>query len=148
MSYYQVANPLQSTINDAEQIIARVDDIAAELETCIAAERKWLGHYRDALENYEHAELEALAEVVTMAAVAKEGPLGGIAASSKAYDIILNNLKNQLRRNQLAELWRTVDNLKRSYEIAQVELAQVETRFKALRTVAEVKTQVLRASTI
>ena len=144
---FTIANPLAGTIRESEEIIARIDDTATELEAAIANERLWHGHYRDALDNYEMAETEELYEVIILA-TGKEGPLGGLATSSKAYEIALNNLKNGLRRGKLSDLWQAVDRLKRSYEMAQVELQQVETRFKALRTIAEIKAQVLRASLI
>lgn len=147
MNGFQVMNPLAKTIDEGEAIISQLTEVSELLESAIADERIWHGHYRDALDNYEVAETEELAEVIVMAQQ-KEGPLGGIAATSKAYDIALSNLKNNLRKGILAHLWQTVERIRKSYEMSQVELQQAETRFNALRKIADVKTQVLRASTI
>lgn len=144
---FTIQNPLNATIEDAESIIAQLRVASDTLEAAIADERQWHTNYRDALDAYESAETEELAEVVVMAQQ-KEGPLGGIAATSKAYDIALTKLKNDLRKGILAHLWGKADRIRRSYEQSQIELQQAESRFKALRVVAEVKTQILRASTL
>lgn len=144
---FTIQNPLNATIEDAESIIAQLRTASDALEAAIADERQWHSNYRDALDSYETAETEELAEVVVMAQQ-KEGPLGGIAATSKAYDIALTKLKNELRKGILAHLWSKAERIRRSYEQSQVELQQAETRFTALRKICDVKTQVLRASTI
>lgn len=142
---FEVMNPLNTTIEEAEMIIAQLQTASDTLERAIADERQWHSNYRDALDAYETAELEELSEVIVMAQQ-KEGPLGGIAATSKAYDIALTKLKNDLRKGILAHLWTKAERVRRSYEQSQVELQQAETRFNALRKVADVKTQILRAS--
>lgn len=144
---FAIQNPLNTTIEEAESIIAQMQTASDTLERAIADERQWYSNYRDALDAYETAELEELSEAVVMAQQ-KEGPLGGIAATSKAYDIVLSDLKNDLRKGVLAHLWTKAERIRRSYEQSQVELQQSETRFNALRKIADVKTQVLRASTI
>jgi len=144
---FTIQNPLNTTIGEAESIIAQMQVASETLEAAIADERQWHSNYRDALDSYETAELEELSEVIVMAQQ-KEGPLGGIAATSKAYDIALTKLKNDLRKGILAHLWSKAERIRRSYEQSQVELQQAETRFNALRKIADVKTQVLRASTI
>lgn len=144
---FQVVNPLTRTIEEGEEIIAQLQAVSALLEEAIQLEREMHSRYRDAMENYEVGETEELAEAVIMAQ-SKEGPLGGIATTSKAYDICLTNLKNELRGGKLAHSWQTVERHRRGYELAQVELEQTQTRFNALRKIADLKTQVLRASTI
>lgn len=144
---FSVMNPLANTITEGEEIISRLFNASDALEAAIADERHWHSNYRDALENYEVAETEKLADVVVMAQM-KEGPLGGIATTSKAYDIALSNLKNDLRKGVLSQTWQAAERVRRNYEQSQVELEQCQTRFAALRKIADVKTQVLRASTI
>lgn len=144
---FQVVNPLAETIREGEDIIAQMQVASVELEEAIQRRAEIFGRYRDALENYEVAETDELAEVVVMAQQ-KEGPLGGIATTSKAYDIALTKLKNDLRKGIFAELWGIADRYRRAHDQAQVELEQAQTRFNALRKIADVKTQVLRASTI
>ena len=144
---FTIQNPLNATIEDAESIIAQLRTASDTLEAAIADERQWHANYREASDTYENAEAEELAEVVVMAQQ-KEGPLGGIAATSKAYDIALTKLKNDLRKGILAHLWGKAERIRRSYEQSQIELEQAQTRFNALRKIADIKTQVLRASTI
>lgn len=144
---FEVMNPLKTTIREGEDIIAQLLVASDTLESAIADERQWQTNYREALDAYESAETEELAEVVVMAQQ-KEGPLGGIAATSKAYDIALTKLKNDLRKGILAHLWSKAERIRRSYEQSQIELEQAQTRFNALRKIADIKTQVLRASTI
>lgn len=144
---FSIANPLADTIREGEDIIAQLRDACDDVQEAIAEERQWYEAYRKLQDQYEAAETEELAEIIVMAQQ-KEGPLGGIAATSKAYDICLTNLKNSLRRGVLAHLWDKAENARRSYEQAQIVLSQAEARFKAMRVIAEIKTQVLRASTI
>lgn len=144
---FQVVNPLSKTIEESETIIQQLQMVSEELENAINEERENHGFYRDALDAYEVAETEELYEVVIMAQ-AKEGPLGGIPVSGEGYKIALTHLKNNLRKGMLEHLWKDVDRYRRGYEIAQIELEQAQTRFKALCKVTELKANVLRASTI
>lgn len=144
---FTIQNPLAETIADAESIIAQLDEAATVLNASIADERTWLSRYRDALDNYEVAETEQLYEVVIMAQQ-KEGPLGGIPVSGKGYDIALTKLKNDLRKGDLRNLWNEAEAYRRNYGLSQADLEKAQTRFNALRKIADVKTQVLRASTI
>jgi hypothetical protein len=144
---FAIMNPLQKTIEESETIILQMQEASDDLQTAIADERGWYEAYRKLLEVYEAAETEELAEVIVMAQQ-KEGPLAGIAVSGKGYEIALNNLKNNLRNGTLAHLWDKAENARRSYQQAQVALQQAETRFNALRKICDLKTQVLRASTI
>lgn len=144
---FSIENPLAKTIEEGENIISQLQAFSEELENSIAQEREVHGRYRDALETYEMAETEELYEVVIMAQQ-KEGPLGGIPVSGKGYDIALTHLKNNLRKGILAHLWSDADRYRRGYEMAQIELEQAQTRFKALCKITELKANVLRASTI
>lgn len=144
---FQVMNPLMNVISEAEQIIAQLDSASEELEACIADERTWFSRLREAQDAYDSLENEIVADVV-IAAQIKEGPLAGIPVSGKGYDLVLTNIKNQARNGDLKEQWKMLNERRHSYEAAQIDLMRAEARFKAMRTIAEVKTQVLRASTI
>jgi hypothetical protein len=144
---FRVMNPLQTTIEEGEEIIARLSDAAARVERAISDEREWYTRCKDAETAYEVAETDALADIIIMAQQ-KEGPLAGVAATSKAYDILLSNLKNQLRSGKLAASWQAVERMRRQYDAAKTELEQAQTIFTSMRKVADIKTQVLRASTI
>lgn len=144
---FQVANPLAETIREGEEIIAYIQAASVELEEAIQREHEVYVYYKDALDSYEVAEYEELSECVMMAQ-SKKGPLGGIPVSGKGYDIALTKLKNDLRSGALAHLWLKAESHRRDHKRAQVELEQAQTRFTALRKVADLKTQVLRASAI
>lgn len=144
---FQVINPLAETIEDAESIILDIQDAAGNLNEAIRFEREAQTRYKDALDNYEMAENDELAESIVLA-TQKEGPLGGIATTSKAYDIALTKLKNDLRRGALLQMWSDLDRYRRALDEAKSNLAQAETRFAALRRICDVKAMVLRASTI
>jgi hypothetical protein len=140
-------NPLLDTIRRAEEIVAQVQQASTELEEAIASERTWQGHYKEALATYEMAEIETLSEAI-IGAKAGDGPLAGIAVSGKGYDLVLTNLKNQLRKGKLAQQWQAAETVRRNYDNAQIDLVQCETRFKATCRVAELMNNILRASTI
>lgn len=144
---FQVMNPLMNVISEAEQIIAQLDSASEELEACIADERTWFSRLREAQDAYDSLENEIVADVV-IAALIKEGPLAGIPVSGKGQDVVLTKVKNDARNGSLKEQWKVLNERRKSYEAAQIDLMRAEARFKAMRTIAEVKTQVLRASTI
>lgn len=144
---FQVINPLAETVRQAEQIIADLDGASDELQTCIADERTWFSRMKEAESTYESLEIEITSEAI-IAAQIKEGPLANIATTSKAYDIALLRVKVDARNGALAQQWRSYNQIKRSYEAAQIDLSRAETRFVALRKIAELKTQILRASAI
>lgn len=144
---YQVLNPLQKTIEEGEDVIRQLINIADELETAIANERTYYKHYQEALATYEMAETDELGAVV-IAAQMKEGPLAGVPVSGKGYDLVLGTLKNSIRRSKHSKLWTTAENCRRNYEDAKTALIQVQERFNALRKVADLKAAILRATTI
>lgn len=144
---FQLLNPLAKTIEESESLIAQMQQACDNLETAIVDERTWQSRYKDAQDSYEMAEYEELAEVIILAQQ-KAGPLGGIPVSGDGYKIVLFNLKSQLKRGKLAQTWQAAERTRRNYEMAQIDLAQAETRFNSLRKVIDIKTQILRASTI
>lgn len=144
---FQVMNPLAETIRDAENIVGQLCSAAEELETFIADERTWFARLREAQDAYESLENEIVSEAV-IAAQLKEGPLAGIAASSKAYDIVLMRVRLEARNGSLAAQWKVVNERRRSYEAAQIDLMRAEARMKAFLRIAELKNGILRASTI
>jgi hypothetical protein len=144
---FAVMNPLAETISEGESLIERIRIASEHLESCIADERAWYANVKEAEATYEIAETEALAEAVILAQ-AKEGPLGGIAATSKAYDILLTKLKNDLRAGKLQRQWQSLERIRRSYELSLVDLRQAETQFASLRKAVELKAAVLRAAAL
>lgn len=144
---FAVMNPLAETISEGESIIERIRIASDHLQTCIADERAWYANVKEAEATYEMAETEALAEIVTLAQL-KEGPLGGVAATSKAYDILLTNCKNQLRTGKLQRQWQSLERIRRSYELSQIDLRQAETQFATFQKAVELKAAILRAAAL
>lgn len=144
---FTTAYPLAKVIEEGEAIVLQTLKAGDDLEYWIAEERTLYGHYKDALDNYEISETDYISEALIQAQL-KEGPLANIATTSKAYDLALQKLKNDIRRDKLPQLWKQVDQLRRNYENAQIGLSQAQTRLSALRHVADLKANILRASTI
>lgn len=144
---FQLMNPLAKTIDEAESLLAQLQQACENLELAIADERTWQSRHKDAQDNYEMAEYEELAEVIILARD-KQGPLGGIAVSGEGYAIVLFNLKSQLKRGKLKTLWGSAESVRKNYEMAKIDLEQAETRFRGLCKAVEIKNNILRASTI
>ena len=143
---FQVINPLSATIQEGETIITQVMTAAERLQFAIRRETETYMALRNEQETYDLAEGESLSEVFALAAL-KEGPLAGIAKTSKEYDIALASLRGKLR-GTLFYLWERLDDARNAHERAKGERAQAETEFAAMRRVAELKTAILRAATI
>lgn len=144
---FEVINPLRTTVDEAEDILAQMQEVSDALCDAIRLERDAYARYKVAQDFYDDEENEALYEVIVLAQ-AKDGPLGGIASTSKSYDIALTKLKKDMRKGNLRELWIDVDRYRGAHEAAKNELTQCEVRFTALRKIVDLKTQVLRAATI
>jgi hypothetical protein len=144
---FTVTNPLAESIREGEDMINLVMSQAARLEDAIRYEGDASRAARLLTDDYDAAETEAMSEVIIMAA-AKEGPLAGIAMSSKAFDIALNNQRAQLRRGKLADLWANVEDARMEHERAKTRLAEADAAFKAARVVCDLKSNILRAACI
>lgn len=144
---YVVANPLAESIAEGDALIERIQIAADDLAAKMAEERGWFAKLREAESTYEMTETEALAEIVILATT-KDGPLGGVAATSKAYDLLLANQRNQLRMGRLQRLWQSLEYVRRNYEQSQIALRQAETQFAALRKAVELKASTLRAAAL
>lgn len=146
MSIY-AANPMTQTIDEAENIIIQLNAEANRLAETIAYEQTVYGLLKSAQEGLEDAESEAITEAV-MLAQNKEGPLAGIATTSKAYDHALKTLVAGHRRDRLAHLHAEVQKLEIEHVNARIDRQQAETHFSALKRVAELKAQILRAGSM
>lgn len=144
---YVVVNPLAETIEEGESILERIQSAADHYATCIATERQWHGSLREAEATYEIAEMEAVAETIAQGQI-KEGPLAGLATSSKAYDAVLNYERIKLRTGKLSRQWQSLERVRHNYETSQVDLRQAETQFTAMRKVCELKAELVRAATL
>lgn len=144
---FTVMNPLLATIEEAKRINAQVEEASDELMACIADERTWFARLKEAQETYDMMENEIVGEAI-IAAQIKEGPLAGLATSSKAYDAVLSRIKTDARNGALSKQWAALGNTRRSYEASQIDLQRAEVRFKALMRMAELMGNILRASSI
>ena len=143
-----IANPLADTIADGKRIIDQLRDASDRLQQAIRDERQTYGSLQEMRDLYDGAEAEYLTEAVVEAASAKTGPLGGIATTSKAYDIALTNVKTKLRAGLLADMWADLDTRRLQYETAQIERQQAEVQFSGLKHVADLMTAILRAAAL
>lgn len=144
---YVVANPLAESIEEGNVLIERIQIASDHLQTCIAEERGWFAKLRESESAYEMAEMETVADLITQGQI-KEGPLAGLATSSKAYDVVLNYERIKLRTGKLQRLWQSLEYVRRSYEQSQIALRQAETNFAALRKAVELKAAALRAASL
>lgn len=141
------ANPMTQTIDEAENIIVQLNSEANRLAETIAYEQTVHGLLKSAQDGLDAAESEAITEAV-MLAQNKEGPLAGIATTSKAYDHALKTLVAKHRQNGLGHMYEEVQRLEIEYANAKIDRQQAETRFSALKRVAELKAQILRAGSM
>lgn len=130
-------NPYIDQIGEAKEMLGRLTDAVQELNDALSYERTVYSRMKDMQEIYECAETEAIVEAVALAAL-KEGPLAGLATTSKAYDLAIANLKNGLKTGSLAHLYEDLRRLKVEYEGASLRKQQAENTFTALRKASEI----------
>lgn len=146
-TYAYATNPMTQTIDEAENIIVQLNSEANRLAETITYEQTVYGLLKTAQEGLESAESEMITEAV-MLAQNKEGPLAGIATTSKAYDHALKTLVAQHRRDGLAHLHAEVQKLEIEHINAKIDRQQAEAHFSAIKRVAELKTAILRAGSM
>lgn len=130
------------TIQEGEDIIRQMQSAAAEL--CAAIESDVM--VRRMLKEAE-ADLSAIeAEIVTEAtiqAIGKEGPLAGIATTSKAYASATEVLLSKSPR--LHHIQASVARVQTDADNASIAVQQAQARFAAIKHAADLKAAILRA---
>ena len=129
------------TIKEGEDIITALHNAAAELCTAIESDvtiRRMLKEAENDLASLE-------AEIVTDAnieAQGKEGPLAGIATTSKAYSYALDNLLSTHRNGSAG---RQVQDLRIQADNASIAAQQAQVKFSAVKHAADLKAAIIRA---
>ncbi len=145
---YVNTNPLTVQISDAEQLLNELRRTADLLSDAIGMQAVKYARLRSIEQAYTDAENEEVASAIVQAIAEKSGPLAGIAATSKAYDIALNALRARLRNDMLADMAADLDDARREYDDAQAEQRQAETEFSAARHAADLRAAMLKAASI
>lgn len=134
------------TIDEGESIINGLQTAAAELCSAIEAETAIRRMLKEAEADLSAAESEVITEA-TIAAQGKDGPLAGIATTSKAYGYALETLVSQHRNNGhgVGAAWRQVQRLRVDADNAAVLREQSSVRFSAYKHAADLKAAIIRA---
>lgn len=140
MSY--TIHPFQTTIDEAEELIQRLNEAAHRLSVAIEEEKVSRAIAQDARESLEAAEAEIITENV-MFAQAGEGPLAGIAKTSKAYQYAIDNMLAGARAGALAGLYHDKNRYALAYQNAQIELERAQVHFSACKRAADLKAAIL-----
>jgi len=145
---YQNTKPLTlaDQITEAETLLANLDAASKWLQQATGNVAAAYAALRTVEQSYTDAENEYSGEAVVQAVADKSGPLGGIATTSKAYDIALGALRAKLRNEDLADMAADLDARRTQYEAAQAEQRQAETEFSAARHAADLRAAMLRAA--
>lgn len=129
-------------VQDAEIFTDNLREATERLMEAIEAERIAANRLRDAEQDYDSAEAEGLFTAI-MQAQAKEGPLAGIASTSKAYSIALDNLRVEIRTRALPHVWENVVKARAAHDEATISLKRAEAEMSYLKKAADLKTAVL-----
>ena len=139
--------PLTRTIDEAERLIVRLNAGAERLAEAISYEQTLHWFLTTAQEELETAESEVI-HAAMLQAQNKLGPLHGIAPTSKAYDHAVKTLLGQRHQDALSHLYDEVQHLGMEYCNAQIDRAQAETHFAAIKQAADLKVMILRAASL
>lgn len=136
----------QVTIHEGENIINALIAAAAELAAAIETETVVRRMLKEAEVDMSSAESEIIAEA-TVEAQAKEGPLAGIAVTSKAYSHALEVLLSKHRNNghELGAIWQQVQRLRNDADNASIAREQAAVKFSATKHAADLKAAIIRA---
>ena len=121
-----------------------VYDYLAETTMAILARAR----AKDAAEALDAAVNEALMTDILLADTAKEGPLAGIAKTSKAYDIALSARRTMLCTADLAHLFADAARLRTDADNARMALDKAQIQFSGIKHACDLKAMILRASVL
>lgn len=137
-------NPLAQAIEESEEVIDSLRKAADRLSHAIQMAAVAKARAQDAKESLSAAEAELVYEA-QMLAQAKEGPLAGLATSSKGYSYALDKLLSEARQAGLSGLYNEANRYAIEADRAAIELQQAQTMFSALKHIADLKGSILRA---
>jgi hypothetical protein len=133
-------SPYDPTLQDAKELLPRLDEAAQRLATAISAKR----YQAINVDNVKKALADTEAIVVFEAEIDPSGPLKGIAKTSKAYGYAIDALlaKSPSVNHQRGKLLAATTD----YETACIEYDQAETLYNALKYKAGLLSAILVAS--
>lgn len=146
MNSYQYANPLLATIDASEDLLVSLDNAARRLERAIAADAIAKAAATDAKETLAAQEAETVVELAALSD-AGEGPLTGIAKTSKAWQYALDKALADARRGELRQAAAIADQASVTAMNANIELQAAQTQFRACLAAAELRTAILTGRT-
>ena len=134
------------TIQEGEDIITALHTAAADLCNAVESETVLRRMLKEAEADLTAAEGEMVTEA-NIAAQGKEGPLSGIATTSKAYTYALESLLANARNNghAVGGAYRQVQRLRVDADNAAVAKEQASIRFSATKHAADLKAAIIRA---
>ena len=144
----RIANPLNPTLDEAEQLLEELRLAAGRLADAIELDATARARAKDAAETLDAAVNDILMTDILLADTAKEGALAGIAKTSKAYDIALSARRTALCGGQLAHLAADASRLRIEADSARAALDRTQMLFSAVKHACDLKAMILRASVI
>lgn len=144
----RIVNPLNPTLEEAEQLLEELRQAADTLAGAVELEAVARARAKDAAETLDAAVNDILLTDILLADTAKEGALAGIAKTSKAYDIALNARRAALCGGQLAHLAGDAARLRMEADGARMTLDKAQAQFSAVKHACDLKAMILRASVV
>lgn len=137
-----VKNPLNPTIEEAEDLIDALKASVDRLERAINTESVMRARAKDAEESLD-ADID---ETLLGEIILKEGAFS-LAPSSDAYKVAMKVRRNQLRfSDQFAVQFNSAKRARTEADNARSELDQAQAAFSAVKHAADLKAMILRAS--
>ena len=137
-------HPLKETIDNAEEILLSLQNQAMDVQARIKNEADAALRAREAEDILKRGEDEVKLEAM-MAGKAKQGPLGGVATSSKAYTAILEGLVTEARSSTLKREYDAFCEARGRVEGCRTSLEMSRIYYSALRNMAALKSSILNA---
>lgn len=136
------SNPLLDTISASEELLVSLDNAARRLERAIADDTITKAAAADARESLAQQEAEYVVEL-TVEAEAGQGPLAGIARTSKSWQYALDKALADVRRDGLRDYAATADKAAVNAMNTSIALQQAQAQFRACLAAAELRTAIL-----
>lgn len=130
------------TIAEGEEIIRSLHTAAAELCNAIEGDVNARRMLKEAEADLSAVESEIVTEA-TIQAIGKEGPLAGIATTSKAYAAATEVLLGKSPR--LHSIRKSVHAVQTDADNASIAVQQAQMRFAATKHAADLKAAIIRA---
>lgn len=138
-------NPLAKSVAEAETLLAELLTAAKTLAEANESYSRAKTAADAALETLVTAETE-LVVAAELQAQNGEGPLAGLAKTSKAYNAALAKVVNDARAGELAELHANVQRLAVVADEAAIAAQRATTLYSGYRHASDLKAAILKAS--